>query len=287
MDFDAIDWNTLWQKEAYRPDENDAISQKERWDKRADKYEKRAHGERDKNDYITQMLDRIEVKSDWSVLDIGSGPGILALPLARRAASVTALDISSEMLKRLQANAVKGNIDNVQCINASWQDAFARGEVAGHDVVVASRSLISRNMKEAVTRIQETARQAVYLTLPVVHLPFDWEVFQAIGRKKRKHPPFVYIYNMLFQMGILADVEILRSRIKVQFSSVDEAIDDLQWRTDPFTDEEQEKMRKYLGKKFKENKGTPPVLTHEGNSVWALITWHPPSQVRLNRCYGG
>ena len=265
MDFDSIDWNALWQKEAHRPDGDDAKSQKERWDKRADKYEKRPQGERDKNDYITQMLDRIEVKPDWSVLDIGSGPGILALPLARRAASVTALDISSEMLRRLEANAAKSDIENVRCINASWQDAFARGEVAGHDVVVASRSLMAGNMKEAVTRFHETARQAVYLTLPVVHLPFDWEVHQAIGRKKRKHPPFVYIYNMLFQMGIFADVEILRSRIKVQFSSVNEAIEDLQWRTEPFTDEELEKLREYLG--------TPKVLTHESNSIWALITW--------------
>ena len=180
--------------------------QKDLWDKRADKFDKRINrvkdGEpRDKDDYISKMLDRIEVKPGWTVLDIGCGPGTLAIPLAQKAKSVTALDISSEMLKRLKINAEKSGLNNIQYLNSSWQDAFANGQVGSHDVVVASRSLMSGDMKEALSHIIAITGQAAYLTFPIVHLPFDWEVYKAIGREKKKHPPYIYILQYAFSDG--------------------------------------------------------------------------------------
>jgi hypothetical protein len=127
-------------------------------------------------------------------------------------------------------------------------------------------------MKDAASAIISVTRQAAYLTFPVVHLPFDWEVYKAIGRNGKRHPPYIYFYNMLYQMGISANVEILRSKIKVQFPSVKAAIEDLQWRTDPFTPEEKTELTDYLKKKFAEKKDSP-VFTREGYSKWALIWW--------------
>ena len=206
------------------------------------------------------------------VLDIGCGPGTLAIPLAKKSRTVTALDISPEMLKRLKINADKSGLSNIQYLNSSWHDALAGRQVDRHDVVIASRSLISGDMKEAISHINTITRQATYLTFPIVHLPFDWEVYKAIGRSKKKHPPYVFIYNMLSQMGINANVEILYSKVKIQFQSVEESMDNLQWRTDPFTPDEKVKLREFLEMKFDEQKDSP-VFTHEGKSQWALIWW--------------
>ena len=82
---------------------------------------------------------------------------------------------------------------------------------------------------------------------------------------------------MLFQMGIQANVEILYSKVKVQFPSIEEAMDDLQWRTDPFTPDEKVKLREFLERKFAEQKDSP-VFTHEGKSKWALIWWRKENQ---------
>jgi SAM-dependent methyltransferase len=139
------------------------------------------------------------VKPEWTVLDIGCGPGTLSVPLAPKARSVTALDISTEMLKRLEINAAKAGLNNIEYINLPWQDALTGGRVGEHDVVVASRSLMSGDMKEALSSINAIARRAAYVTFPIVHLPFDWEVYRAIGREQKKHPPYVYILNMLFK----------------------------------------------------------------------------------------
>jgi SAM-dependent methyltransferase len=277
MDFDSIDWNAMWEAESGHSPWNKAC-QKELWNKRAASFSQSINrvveGEEglDKNDYISKMLARIEVQPEWSVLDIGSGPGTLAIPLAKKARSVTALDISSEMLRHLKANANINGLNNIHYLNSSWQEAF-RDKLAGvHDVVVASRSLMSGNMQDALTYVNNVSGRAAYLTFPIVHLPFDWEVYKAIGRGGKKYPPYIYLVNMLYRMGVLANVEVLRSKIKVQFSSIEEAIDSLQWRTDPFTPQEKSRLKEFLEKKFAEQKNAP-VFTHEGYSLWALIWW--------------
>jgi 2-polyprenyl-3-methyl-5-hydroxy-6-metoxy-1,4-benzoquinol methylase len=94
----------------------DNLSQSSFWDKRANKFGRNVNrvkdGEaRDKDDYISKMLERIEIRPGWTVLDIGCGPG--------------ALDISSEMLKRLKSNADSSGLSNIRYLNSSWQDAFA------------------------------------------------------------------------------------------------------------------------------------------------------------------
>ena len=267
----------MWQEESGRSHFNDIVTSKELWDKRADSFTKRINrvkeGEpRDKDDYISKMLDRIEVKPDWTVLDIGCGPGTLTIPLAQKTKSVTALDISSEMLKNLKFNAEKIGLNNIIYLNSSWQDAFASGQAVKHDVVVASRSLMSGDMKTALSYIITIADRAAYLTFPIIHLPFDFEVYKAIGRDKKNHPPYIYLANMLYQMGVNANVEILYSKVVVRFSSVEDAIKHVQWRTDPFTPDEQKKLQAFLEEKFAAQKDSP-VFTHEGKSVWALIWW--------------
>jgi hypothetical protein len=131
---------------------------------------------------------------------------------------------------------------------------------------------MSGDMKEAISTINAIARQAAYITFPVIHLPLDFEVYKAIGRGGKKHTPYIYLYNMLYQMGIMANVEILYSKVKVQFPNIEETIKDLQWRTDPFTPAEKAKLKKFLEKSFVGQKNST-VFTHEGFSVWALIWW--------------
>ncbi len=282
MDFNSIDWNAMWQEETKQSHWENTTAQKKMWDKRAESFDKRINRVKDgepldKDDYISKMLERIEVKPEWTVLDIGCGPGTLAIPLAQKAKSVTALDISSEMLKRLKINAEKIGLDNIQYLNSAWQDAFTGKQVKSHDVVVASRSLMSGDMKGALSHVNAIAGQAAYVTFPIVHLPFDFEVYKAIGRGRKKHPPFIYIYNMLFQMGIQPNVEVLYSKVKVQFPSVEEAMSDLQWRTDSFSQTEKTKLRAFLESKFAGQKDSA-VFTHEGKSQWALIWWRRDSQ---------
>jgi 2-polyprenyl-3-methyl-5-hydroxy-6-metoxy-1,4-benzoquinol methylase len=83
------------------------------------------------------------------VLDLGCGTGLLTIPLAKIAKSVTALDISTEMLHRLRAKAEISNLHNIKYVNSSWQDAFAANQIESHDVIVSLGSYCRRLVVDA------------------------------------------------------------------------------------------------------------------------------------------
>ncbi len=280
-DFSSIDWNAFW-NEGLSGRHQGKFSSQEHWDRRASDFNRQMASpeKKDKDDYISRMLDCIEVRPDWSVLDIGCGPGALTIPLARKAKSVTALDISPQMLKYLRENAEKSGLENIHYIQAAWQEALSATTLGAHDVVVASRSMMAGDMREALSTIVEIARRAVYLTFPVVRHPLDREVALAVGRNRALHPPYVYIYNLLFQMGITANIEILSSTVKSRYSDIDQIIDQLQQRMDTFTEDEKTRARAFLKTKFADRSSgqssggsVPDGLVCEGTSKWALIWW--------------
>lgn len=70
-----------------------------------------------------------------SLLDVGSGPGTLALPACRAGARVTALDSNRAMLDTLSAKAAACGLGGLTTVCRSWDDLEPR---AGHDLVLAS-----------------------------------------------------------------------------------------------------------------------------------------------------
>lgn len=71
--------------------------------------------------------------------DLGIGDGMLTLMLAEVARSVTAVDVSPEMLAQLANRAKKKGIDNIELVEGEIEDLPLPDE--SHDVVVASQAL--------------------------------------------------------------------------------------------------------------------------------------------------
>ncbi len=76
------------------------------------------------------------------LLDVGCGTGAFALPFAQRGASVTALDISANMLERLAAEAERLHVGPVRPIRISWKaiDTRETGLEEAFDIVVSAFS---------------------------------------------------------------------------------------------------------------------------------------------------
>ncbi|RUM40533.1 MAG: class I SAM-dependent methyltransferase, partial [Desulfobulbus sp.] len=83
-----IDWAELWQEA------NGSKKQQKKnsadWDRKAESFATRATH----SVYTERFLALLSPRPEWSVLDIGCGPGTLAIPLARRVKTITALDFS-------------------------------------------------------------------------------------------------------------------------------------------------------------------------------------------------
>ena len=81
---------------------------------------------------------QIDFLSDKAILDFGGGTGLLALPLAKQAKSVTLVDISEKMLKQARLKAGDQEIRNLQLLE---QDLLVNPLDQQFDLIVVSRVL--------------------------------------------------------------------------------------------------------------------------------------------------
>jgi ubiquinone/menaquinone biosynthesis C-methylase UbiE len=261
-----VDWNGLWNKSLQNlPKKNNPES----WDNIASKFNEWM----EKDDYPEKLLNRIELDSNDSVLDIGCGNGVITIPLAQKAIKVTAMDISSKMLEILMKNAKDSGLNNINTCNRRIEDVTEE-DVGKHDVVVASRSLngVSDIGKE-LEKINNIAKKSVYLTLwGADNRRFEREMAQLLGRESHRHPDYIYVYNILHDLGIYANVEMLESNTRNYYSNVEEALDRLRWRIGDLNKDEESILREYL----EENmiKTTDGTITYSnGKADWVLIWW--------------
>ena len=112
------------------------IDDRERWNAQAKAYPRYEAGD---NNYEAGMLKRIiDAGVDFTgknVLDVGCGSGMYTIRIAQTAQSVTALDISDEMLRILAEDAATAGIKNITPVNSDWEDFNPSGK---YDVIFAA-----------------------------------------------------------------------------------------------------------------------------------------------------
>ena len=107
---------------------------------------------------VCQAVEKqIDLLSDKEILDFGGGTGLLALPLAKQAKSVTLVDISERMLEQARLKAEQQDIKNIQFLD---QDLLEKPLEKEFDLIVvcrvlhhmpdldAARSLFHQHLKE-------------------------------------------------------------------------------------------------------------------------------------------
>ena len=88
---------------------------------------------------VCQAIEKqIDFLSDKEILDFGGGTGLLALPLAKQAKSVTLVDISEKMLEQSRLKAEQQDIKNIQFLE---QDLLVNPLEQKFDIIVVSRVL--------------------------------------------------------------------------------------------------------------------------------------------------
>ena len=88
---------------------------------------------------VCQAVEKqIDVLSDKEILDFGGGTGLLSLPLAKQAKSVTLVDISEKMLEQARLKAEQQEIKNIQFLE---QNLLANPLEQEFDLIVVCRVL--------------------------------------------------------------------------------------------------------------------------------------------------
>ena len=81
------------------------------------------------------------VNPDFEALDIGAGPGTLAIPFAKVVRKMTAIEPSPVMVRYLLKNAEEEEVNNINVINKSWQEVDDADIRKKFDIVACSHLL--------------------------------------------------------------------------------------------------------------------------------------------------
>lgn len=223
-----IDWNELWKAIYVNSPER---LQKEHdpaavWDRRAAAYRRVT---RDEKQATEQELGILDLAPGETVLDVGAGTGRLAVPIARTAAHVTALDPSGGMLAVLQEQMATEELSNYSCVRMSWEDAVVGRDIEPHDVVVAAFSLGFYDLAAALRKLDAAALRGVYLFWHAGEWRSPEEmalyrtVFGEAAALRKGYPDYIYPVNILHDAGIYPNVRIYRAVWEAVYDSVDEA----------------------------------------------------------------
>ncbi len=74
------------------------------------------HGSSGLTKVAAALLQAVQITPDAVVVDLGCGTGQISLPLARQGAQVLAVDVSSAMVRRLQAQAHRQGVQNLEAL---------------------------------------------------------------------------------------------------------------------------------------------------------------------------
>ena len=267
MKYQDIDWDRIWREG--RAGKSWKKRGNSDWDKRAPSYAKRQVG----TPYADRFVKMMNPQADWTVLDVGCGPGTLALPLAPLVKKITAVDFSAEMLNELQARCATQGITNVKSLQASWTDDWQAKNIPIHDVAIASRSMSVEDLGRALRKVNDWAAKKVFISDRVGSGPFDPELFKALGRNFEPGPDYIVTLNILYRMGIHPNVDYIHFERSKYFSSREDAVKGCHWMLDSLTAAEQLKLEAYVDERLRQNNDGMWVFTRRTPIKWAVISW--------------
>lgn len=216
--------------------------------------------------YVNDFISRINLSGDEVVLDIGCGPGTLAIPLAKKVKEVIAIDFSAQMLEELKAYALREGITNIKTYHIGWEDDWSH--LPQSDIVVASRSMEVPDIEAALIKMSTFARKACYLTYKVGGSFVDMNILDTIGKKVKTKPDYWYIPIILYTHGYLPRIDYIETgRGSVRSGTEDEFVESLIWSVHELTEEQKAKARQYYRDVIVAQNRPPRSVN------WAFISW--------------
>ncbi|MDD5685195.1 MAG: methyltransferase domain-containing protein [Methanoregulaceae archaeon] len=271
-----VDWNEVW-RERMRLHRSSAsftdslhVWKDEDNARRYEKTARKGYGKR-----IRDTLEGLSVTSGTRVLDIGSGPGTIAIPLAKRVGEITAVEPAAGMVNVLKERIAEEGIKNIRIVKSDWEDVDIERDLEGmYDIVIGSLSLNMTDMREAARKMNAVCSGTVNLYW-FADMPF-WErnyseVWPKMhGSSYHPGPKVDCLFMLLCQMGIYPDVTMMPLDKEYRFSRPEEMFDHFRARFGVTTDHQEDVMRRHLLAKARRENG---CLVLSGDTTYARISW--------------
>jgi SAM-dependent methyltransferase len=162
------------------------------------------------------------VRPDDTVLDVGAGAGRYALPLARLARRVVAVEPSAGMRANLQARAAAEGVANVEVVAADWLAAA----VAPAEVVLCCHVHYAiADIAPFLRKLDAHAGRVALMVSRVGQFRGPAELWQELhGAPRIPEPSFIELYNVLYDLGIVAEVQVIDFAARWAYADLEEAV---------------------------------------------------------------
>ncbi|WP_440956744.1 class I SAM-dependent methyltransferase [Methanosarcina sp. Mfa9] len=224
---------------------------------------------------MEKTMQGMALTSDSRVLDIGAGPGTLAIPLAEKVAHVTAVEPAEGMMCVLKENMETYGIENVNCVYKDWEAVNAEMDLYGpYDVVFASYSLGMKDIRSSIRKMIDVSSGYIYLywfaggTSWDMHSRKLWPSLH--GYEYQQGPKIDVLYNVLYDMGIYPNMEVFPFEHVQTFASLDEAVENFKPHYAVTSEEQEEILRAYLKELLEDENGN---IVIRGWSTRVKLWW--------------
>ncbi len=270
-----IDWNEIWKSKIKINRESSPGRDCARiWEtrKKALEFWDMCQKERSR---IDKTVWETEITPQSHVLDIGAGPGTLAIPFAQKAAYVTAVEPAEGMCSVMKEKMSEFSVSNIGVVQKRWEDVDVGEDlVPPYDVVIASFSLGMADIRAAIEKMIEASSKYIYLYHFAGLTSWDrqWQdIWPSLhGRAYQPGPKCDVLYNILYQMGIYPHVRTFRLEHNQQYTSLDEAVEALSPQAQVKTEEQKAVLREHLKDMLIEENG---ALMLPGSSTRVKMWW--------------
>lgn len=275
-DFWDPDWNEIWKRRQELHDTSKiADDPSHDWNRKenAERYDRNARSGYD--DRVRTTIAALDITKKSRVLDIGAGPGTLAIPLAPLVKEITAVEPGAGMVEVLKSHAEREGIKNIECVQKLWEDTdISRDLHCPYDIVIASLSLTMHDIRNALGKMDAASLGSVHLFW-FADMPF-WERMYADlwgplhGTHYYHGPKADCLFGVLVQMGIYPDVTMLPLPKEYRFGNGEEMLAFFHKRFAAKTSEQQRVVDSYITPMIR-TQGDGVVIS--GDSTFAHLWW--------------
>jgi SAM-dependent methyltransferase len=273
--YDDIDWNDVWmarQRRSSAAGRGGGCPAAWQEKRAAQKYW-------ENNQWTAQAQGRIAELQEWCgpaarLLDVGAGPGTLAVPLAPQVGWITAVEPAFGMAEVLRDNIAERGIANIDIVQKTWDEVDPRADLQPpYDLTVASYSMGMVDLRESVRKMLAVTTGAVILYWHIGNQPWDveagvlWPLLH--GKEHYPIPKSDILLQVLCQMGIYPHVAVQRTPRVYTFASFEAMLDDYAGRYDVTTEEQRLRLAGYLSGRFALDDGQHVIRAqHNGMKIW-------------------
>lgn len=259
MDIKDINWNTVW-KEQHEANINSRGSGDcaMMWSTK-EQAQKFYLMTQENPERIDLMLSNFSLSPHKRVLDIGSGPGTLAIPLCEQVAHVTAVEPSFGMVEVMQDRIRENSINNLTIVQKRWEDIDIQKDLnPPYDLVIAANSLGMPDIQSAIEMMQKVCSGEIWLFWFAGTT--NWEKQMNELWPKIHNRPYIAspksdtLFHVLYQMGIYPDMQVRDMEHTRTYSSLLEAVEDIRGQMN-CTNDHDELIKEFISHELKEQDG--------------------------------